>query len=415
MMNAQLIGGYAPRLVDPLLDELMAGLPAVFVTGPRAVGKTTTAARRASSTVRLDDPRLAEVWSTSPDSLLARLSRPVLLDEWQYVPQVIGAVKRAVDEDPSPGQFIITGSAEADLAPAVWPGVGRLVRVPMWGLTRAELTGTTATFLDQLAAGGPWDVSVDSALPTLPEYVSMAVQGQYPAAMGLPDSVRIRWADSYLNDLVARDVTPVAGARDPVLLTAFLRACAELSATVTPVGTYLEISGTNRATAGTYERALTGLGVIDAVPAWHDHRLKRLTRMPKRLIVDTSLMTALLRVDFQTLLADARLLGRLLETFVIAQLRPEVGVSRAAAGLYHLRTEQGRHEVDLVVDLGRQRIAAIEVKATSAPRAGDAQHLTWLREEIGDRFVAGVLLHSGPSTFRISDRVWALPVATLWT
>lgn len=403
------------RMVDPLLDRLLAEVPAVFVTGPRAVGKTTTATRRAATLVRLDDPQLAAAWSSSPDVLLARSTPPVVLDEWQYVPEVIGAVKRAVDTDSTPGRIIITGSASAEQSPSVWPGVGRLIRVPMWGITQAEInSGTSHPFLDRLASGH-WETSVGVDLPSLPDYVEMALTGQFPAARPLSDVSRRLWTETYVDDLVSRDVVPVGGRRDPGRLRRYLLACAELSATVSSVETYLEVVGINRTTAVAYEAVLTGLGVLDALPAWHDHRLKRLTRTPKRVLVDTSLMTALLRADADTVLADGRLMGRLLETFVIAQLRPEVVVARSTPALCHLRSEKGRHEIDIVVDLGAGRAAGIEVKATAAPTASDARHLAWFRDEMGDRFVGGVVLHTGAGSFRMGERIWALPIAALWT
>jgi hypothetical protein len=411
----QVDGAYVTRMVDPLLDRVLAEVPAVFLTGPRAVGKTTTAVRRAATLVRLDDPQLAAAWSSSPDVLLARSPTPVVLDEWQYVPEVIGAVKRAVDTDPSPGRVIITGSASAEQAPSVWPGVGRLVRIPMWGITQAEArTGSPRPFLDRLALGH-WEASVRADLPTLPDYVEMAAAGQFPAARALSDVSRRLWTETYVDDLVSRDVVPVGGRRDPGLLRRYLVACAELSATTSSIETYLNVVGVNRTTATAYEAVLTGLGVLDVLPAWHDHRLKRLTRTPKRVLVDTSLMTALLRADVGSLLADGRLLGRVLETFVVAQLRPEVVVAQPAPALHHLRSEKGRHEIDIVVDLGAGRVAGIEVKATAAPRTSDAAHLAWLRDAMGLMFVGGVVLHTGPGSFPLGDRIWALPIATLWT
>lgn len=406
---------YVMRSVDPLLDRLLTEVPAVFLTGARAVGKTTTAVRRAATVVRLDDPQLAIAWSSSPDALLARCAEPAVLDEWQYVPEVIGAVKRAVDSDPRPGRFLITGSASAEQAPSVWPGVGRLVRVPMWGITEAELRSSPSRpFLERLLDSA-WTASVQPDLPALPDYVELAVTGQFPAARALSTVSRRLWTATYIDDLVSRDVVPVGGRRDPELLRRYLRACAELSATVSSVETYLEVAGMNRATARSYESALAGLGVLDALPAWHDHRLKRMTRTPKRLLVDTSLMTALLRADVDAILVDGGLLGRVLETFVVGQLRPEVVVAQPTPVLHHLRTEQGRHEIDVVVDLGASRVAGIEIKATAAPRASDARHLSWFRDEIGDRFVCGVVLHTGPASFPLGERIWALPIAALWT
>ena len=94
-------------------------------------------------------------------------------------------------------------------------------------------------------------------------------------------------------------------------------------------------------------------------------------------------MAAAIRVDADGVIRDGNILGRLLDTFVVAQLRPEVPVSVSAPRLHHLRTEKGRHEIDVIVELGGGRLIAIEIKAGSAPALSDARHLAWLRDELG--------------------------------
>src|SRR2546423_12885004 len=131
--------GYVPRLADLVLDRYISAFPALLITGPRATGKTTTALRHARTRIRLDLEAEGFAFRADPDSSLRSFPEPVLLDEWQAVPGVLGAVKRAVDEDPRPGRFILTGSVRADLEQETWPGTGRLVRVPMYGLTAREM------------------------------------------------------------------------------------------------------------------------------------------------------------------------------------------------------------------------------------------------------------------------------------
>jgi predicted AAA+ superfamily ATPase len=126
------IGGplpYLPRLVDPLLGELVSDHPAALIVGPRACGKTTTARRHSSGRLRLDRPAEAAVVRADPDAALQAGPFPLLVDEWQVVPEVLGAVKRAVDEESGSGRFLLTGSSQADLSVAGWPATGRLISV----------------------------------------------------------------------------------------------------------------------------------------------------------------------------------------------------------------------------------------------------------------------------------------------
>jgi len=159
---------------------------------------------------------------------------------------------------------------------------------------------------------------------------------------------------------------------------------------------------------------LVNLQVVEALPAWTSNRLKRLTLSPKRYLIDPALMAGIVGVTESAVLGDGDLLGRVLDTFVAAQLRPEAQVAEHRVRLYHLRQEHGRHEIDLLVELGAERLIGVEVKAESAPDASSARHLRWLRDELGDRFLCGVVLHTGPTAFSLGDRITAAPISTLW-
>ena len=178
--------------------------------------------------------------------------------------------------------------------------------------------------------------------------------------------------------------------------------------------TIFEAAGVNRKTADAYERLLTAMFLTEALPSWTSKRLQRLSARPKRYVVDPALAAALVRVDELGVLRDGDLLGRLLDTFVASQLRAELPVARSRPRLYHVREEHGRHEIDLLAELGGGHVIALEVKATASPGRDDARHLLWLRDRLQDRFAAGVVLHTGPRPFDLDDHIRALPVCALW-
>ncbi len=255
------------------------------------------------------------------------MPEPVLLDEWQEVPELMGAVRRAVDEDSRPGRFLLTGSARARRGAEAWSGIGRVVNLRMYGLTVRETLGRSGgpTFLDRLAA-----------------------------------------------------------------------------------------AGISRMTAGAYERLLSDLFVFEALPAWSNNRLSRLVKGAKRYLVDTSLVAAALRLDERAVLRDGDLLGRLIDTFAVSQLRPEAELGPWRARLHHLREKDGRHEIDPLAEVAGGDVIALEIKATAAPGSSDARHLTWLRDQLGPRFLAGAVLHTGPRPFALGERLLALPICSLW-
>lgn len=408
------MNAYRPRALDRLITELLRELPALLIIGPRAAGKTTTASRHAATIVRLDRPAEAAAFRADPDPALRGLAEPVLLDEWQAVPEVLGAVKRAVDADPRPGRYLLTGSVRADLDTETWPGTGRLVRVPMYGMTVGEQLGRRTTPLfDRLNNEEHLEVPADP--PDLRGYLELALRGGFPeAALSLSPAMRTRWIDSYVDQLLTRDALQLDAARDPARLRRYFEAYTLNSAGVIEDKSLYEAAGINRKTAIAYEQLLINLLIIERVPSWTSNRLKRLVLSPKRYLIDPALLTWTVRLDVNGILRDGDLLGRLLDTFVASQLRAELAVAQTRPRLYHLRQEQGRHEVDLLGELAARQIVGIEVKAGAAPDRDDAKHLCWLRDSLGDRFTAGVVLHTGPRVYPLDERIVAAPICTLW-
>ena len=407
---------YRPRLVDRLLDDLLAELPALFVTGPRATGKTTTAARRARSIVHLDREAEAIAFRADPDAAMRGLPEPILLDEWQAVPGVLGAVKRAVDTRPEPGRYLVTGSVRSDVEGELWPGTGRLTRIPMFGMTIREQLGlgSFVPFFDRVAAGEDLAPAVDT--PDLRGYVDLLLRSGFPEpTLRLAESPRRRWLDSYVEHLLTRDAEQVDRGRDPWRLRRYLEALALNTAGIVDDRTLFEAAGINRKTALAYERLLVILAVVEAIPAWTSNRLKRLVLSPKRYVVEPALVGAVLGIDVDFVIRNGDLLGRLLDTFVAAQLRAELASASSRPRLYHVRQQQGRFEVDLLAELGGGRLIGIEVKADAAPSADSARHLAALRDRYPETFVAGIVLHTGPRAYRLGDRLAAAPISTLWS
>jgi uncharacterized protein len=406
---------YLPRLLDGLLDELVPELPAILIVGPRGAGKTTTAGQRARSRVRLDVPAEAEAFRADPDAILRGLVAPVLLDEWQAVPEAFPAVKRAVDTDGSPGRFLLTGSAYGDIEGATAAGTGRIVRLVLHGMTVREETGQLSrdTLIDRLARGEA--IETPGERLDLRDYLDLALRSGFPDALELESAVaRQRWLEGYAAQITTRDATGLGPGRDPLRLRRFLEAYAVNSAEIAEAKTIYEAAGIDRKTAVAYEGLLENVFVIEAIPAWTANRLKRLSLAPKRYVVDAGVMAAVLRVDVAAILSDGRLLGRVFDTFVVSQLRGELEVSKSRPRLYHLHDRNGQREVDLIAELGGGRVVAFEIKASATARPQDARHLEWLREQLGDRFVAGVVFHAGPHAFPLGERITALPVSSIW-
>ncbi len=408
---------YIKRLVDPVIDEVFAALPAVSLLGPRASGKTTTGLRHARTVVRLDRAEEAAAFRSDPDAALRGLQSPVLLDEWQEVPGVLGAVKRAVDTAHAPGRFILTGSVHAELDVAIWPGTGRVMDIPIGSLAMRELVGDVSAkpFLDRIVQ--EWlDLPSRIEGVDLRSYVDAAVTGGFPEAVFLPSpQLRRRWCATYVRQLVSRDARGASPSRDPVKLRRFLTTLGLNSACIVSEQVLFGRTGIDRKTAQVYEGLLRDLFIAEAIPAWSNNRLKRLIQTPKHYLTDSGLAAALMGLDSGGIMRDGKVLGQLLDTFVVAQLRAELPISQYDPTLFHLREKSGGAEIDLIVEYAGGSIVGIEIKSSNAPDRRDARHLTWLRDELGERFIRGVVLHTGRNRWTLAERIEAVPIAAIWS
>jgi predicted AAA+ superfamily ATPase len=376
--------------------------------------------RLVPTVIRLDNSRVAQSFRDDPDAALRLIDEPAVLDEWQEVDGLLGAVKRAVDQDSRPGRFILTGSVTAENRVATWPATGRVVDVPMEGFTVQEVLGRPygTSLADRLLK--PSVESFVGAEPLssaldLGDYLGLALRGTLPSAVLIDDPMaRTAWLRGYLDNVIRRDIPQEAGGIDPARLGVYIEALATTSAEVVEDKTLYDSAGIAKATARAYDHLLSRAFISHVVPAWSSNRLKRLVQRPKRYLLDASLVAAALGADLREILLDAPLLGRVMETFVAGQVRAALGAGQRPARLFHLRTEAGRHEVDIVVAFPGGKVAGIEVKSTGRVSSGDARHLEWMRDGLGDRFTAGVVLHTGPAPSAISDRVFAAPISTLW-
>ena len=401
-------------MADARIEFLAESPAALFITGARATGKTTTARRHAATVIQLDNADEAAAVRADPDAALRHLQPPVLLDEWQVVPEVLGAVKRAVDSDRTSGRFILSGSVRSARDPALWPGTGRLLSVAMHPLTVREQVGTIGVeFLERLRTREGIRLPADP--PDLRGYVDIALKGGFPeAVLESQPARRDAWLDGYLSQMLNRDPSTLGASPDSDRLSRFFGAYALNTAGLATDVTLINAAGIDRRTGESYTQLLNDLGVIAELPPWHSNRLTRLVKGRKRLVADTGLWAAAVGTGAATVMSSGNLLGRLLETFVINQLRAETALMTRGPQLCHLRVADGRHEVDLIADFGARGIVAIEIKATNAPDTSDARHLMWLRDELGSQFAAGAVLHVGRRGYRLAEQIEAIPICALW-
>lgn len=412
---------YLPRTVDHELDELLPEVSAIVLDGPKGVGKTATAQRRATAEWRLDDPAQREV-ARADFALTSAPMGTLLIDEWQHVPQVWDAVRRQVDAGAPPARFLLTGSATPVDAAGTHSGAGRILSLrmrPMALHERGILTPTVS--LSKLLAGTQGDVGGSCAF-TVADYAEAITASGFPGIHTASARVRRQLLDSYLQRVIDRDL-PDQGfeVRRPEVLRRWLAAYAAASSTTTSYSKLLDAttggdgSQPAKTTTATYREHLTRLWLLDPVPGWFpaNNPIKRLQQAPKHQLADPALAARLLGLTPAMLAgsAGAHMFGPLLES--LAALGVRVSAEAAEARVSHLRLLGGDREIDLIVEGPEGQILAIEVKLAGAIGDSDVRHLLWLRDQIPDRVVDLVVLNTGPFAYRRRDGVAVVPVALL--
>lgn len=410
------------------MDELLGSLPAIAIEGAKGVGKTETASRRARTVHRLDDPEDLALAEADPKRLL-EADPPILLDEWQRLPETWDLVRRAVDADGGPGRFLLTGSASPDGA-GRHSGAGRIPTIRMRPLSLAERTGGAASVsLSGLLDGRRPELTGETEM-SLDDYTREIVASGFPGLIGLSDRALRAQLDGYLARIVDRDFAELGHElRNPMGLRRWMTAYAAASSTTTSfekirdAATGGEGEKPSRRGAAPYRNVLERLWILDPVPAWQPTRrhLSRLSAAPKHQLADPALAARLLGATAPALLGneelgpplprDGTLLGALFESLVTLCVR--VYAQHAEARVGHLRTYGGDHEVDLIVERPDGRVVAIEVKLKRTVQDADLRHLKWLREKIGDELLDALVLTTGEHAYRRSDGIGVVPAALL--
>ena len=419
---------YLKRVVDTELDELLDGLAAIALEGPKGVGKTETAKRRAAIMVALDDPAHLAIARADVAQLL-KGKKPILVDEWQHFPPVWDAIRRAIDLDNRPRQFLLTGSASPSSPPS-HSGAGRIVSLRMRPLTLSERgVGAPVVSLGSLLTGACDPIDAATTI-NLSDYVREIECSGLPGIRHLTGRALRAQLDGYLHRIVDRDFADQGlRLRNPQGLLRWMTAYAAATATTASFETIRGAATGGqgdkpaRTTIQPYRDILERLWILDPVPAWLPTRnhLNRLSQPPKHHLADPALAVRLLGLDQEALLRgvesgppvprDGTLLGHLFESLVTLSIKTFAQASEAQ--VRHLRLKGGRREIDLIVERPDQRVVAIEVKLSSAIDQRDVRNLIWLREKIGDSLLDAVVINTGPRAYRRKDGIAVIPAALL--
>jgi predicted AAA+ superfamily ATPase len=346
--------------------------------------------------------------------------QPVLIDEYQHVPELLDAIKAQLNQDLRPGRYVLAGSTRyATLPEAAQALTGRVDIIPVLPLSQGEIGNIRETFVARLLDGTGIEMASPRAPTTRDEYAQRSTSGGMPVALRRPPGrSRSRWFSNYVNLVIDKDVLDISRVRQREMLPRLLRQLAARSGQVLNMAAISGTIGLEKSTAENYIKLLEAVFLIYRLPAWGTTLGSRVTKHPKVHLVDSGVMAWLLNLTPQKIAqaAPAALTeyGHLLETFAVGEILKQASWSDApvtAAGYF--RTEAG-DEVDLVLERDDGQVIAVEIKAGSRISGEDFRGLRQLKERLGPRLEEAIILHTGEHAYTHDDWITVLPLDRLW-
>lgn len=420
-MNAtNVTGEIRPRHVRRNVEETLADTPITVIQGARQVGKSTLIKElvrdRDARVISLDANAPYNAAKSDPDAFVRQTEGLLVIDEVQRVPELVRAIKDAVDEDRRPGRFLITGSANLLEIPGTEESLaGRAETVTLYGLSQGELRGVTENFVDRLLQGDEKELGWRSGTLRRADYLEIICAGSYPEPLGRTPRRRNAWFDNYVDRIMTRDVRDLSQLAHLERLPKVLRLLAANNSGELVKSRIANAAALPETSLPAYLALLETLYLTHEIPAWRENLTKRVTGKPKVALLDTGLTARMNNVTPAAMAPGVAsdVAGGLFEGFVAGELRRQLGWSESSASLFHFRDRDGR-EVDLVLESADRKVAGIEMKAAGSVSQSDFKGVMFLRDKLQERFSMGVVFYTGTQAVPFGDRLWALPYSALW-
>ena len=405
------------RLMSPRIIDALGDSPVVLLNGARQTGKTTLVQnlpRKDRATyISLDEAGYLSAALADPAGFVSGMTGPVIIDEVQHAPELFRAIKLAVDRRRTAGRFLLTGSANVLLLPRLAESLaGRMEILTLWPLAQAEIESSTGSLVDRLFGASlptPGRRASEGA-----ELVRRVLGGGYPEPLARAAEMRRKaWFNSYLTTILQRDVRDLANIEGLATLPRLLALLASRAGGLLNLADVSRAISLPYATLHRYIALLEATFLVRLLPAWNANLGRRLVKAPKLLLNDTGLIANLLGLNAGRLAGQRNLLGGLMENFVAMELLKDAGWSSTQPQLFHFRTQAGQ-EVDVVLEDAAGRVVGVETKASTTVVADDFKGLRHLAELVGDRFVRGVVMHTGDQTVPFAANLHAMPISELW-
>lgn len=406
---------YHIRALSEKLLQLSKNFPVVAVTGARQVGKTSLVKHLFGETSKLItfDPLTDVAGARSdPQLFLDNQPTPLILDEFHYVPELVPVIKRRIDEDRTPGQYILTGSQQWEVMKHLSESLaGRVVFLDLDSFSQDEAQ-------DRFSAESfrPWLLDwledptslKNRTIATRGSLFEVLWRGQLPDATLLERDLVPTFDEAYTRTYIERDVRLLLTETD---LSKFRRFYQLTSCFTSQEINYSEFG---RELGMDYKVAQKWLSILKStyqwyeVPAYFTNLVKRVSKKPKGYFADTGIACMLNAISSPDTIAGHPLFGALFETFVVREIMKQTYLLSPRPNLYHWR-KQSSYEVDLVLEYDNS-FFPIEVKASSNPTNRDLAGISAFRNAYPNLDIkAGLVVSGGEQTYPLSDSDWVIP------
>jgi len=410
------------RHLEPRIHEALDAFRVVVLHGARQCGKTTLARQvsdaRGGTYVTLDDDAVRDAAIGDPHTFIRSQRFPLVIDEVQLAgDRLIRMIKQAVDAEPTPGQFLLTGSTNFLTVPTISESqAGRARILRLWPFSEAELAeapSRLAGWFDE-----PPTPAASRGL-TRNDYLELVCRGGYPEVTRLDPAARHGWVESYAETVTQRDIATLANIRKTAALPRLLTWVAANTSSEINIANAARDLGIDRATILSYLEWLEAVFLVHQIPAWSRNLATRAVRRARLHLTDTGLAAHLLGTTPAALAAPtAPATGALVESFVVNEIARQCATSGSAIKLSYYRDNHD-HEIDLILERSDGAVIALEIKTTSSPNASQLRHVEWFRDKLDSSepgtFRGGIMFHAGPQSVTVGDRLHLMPIDTLWS
>jgi len=404
------------RNIKEDLKKALNRAPVVLLNGARQVGKSTLALEFQKEGdfeyITFDDEMVYLSAKNDPQAFIKSIKKPVIIDEVQRVPEIFLPIKIDVDNNRHAGRYLLTGSANPLLIPRLGDSLaGRMEILDLMPLSQGEIEGVKENFTDTVFE----EKELTSAAKglTKKELYEKAIIGGYPSVQKISKEDRDAWMRSYLNLILQRDIKDLAQIEKLTELPNILKILAYQAANLLNVA---EVSRDVKMVSQTVHRyiaLLETIFLINLEHSWHTNLTLRITKAPKVYLVDSGLLTYLLGLDLNGALNDTLQMGKVIENFVVNELRKQITWSKVKPELYHFRSTSGQ-EVDIILQDRSGKLIAIEVKSGETVLPKDFNNLKYLQEKLGKKFIKGFVVYSGRQILPFGKDLATLPINLLW-